>query len=205
MVLESRERETAIWMAETLVKAGLGFHMSEGDMCEWFYETTELRGFNYNNGVTKACFYHPQLEDWVLKVGFTRNMKKNYMTVEYDNYCKAVEQGLSYYFPHTEFLCEIMGIKFYIQQAAECDEDTVTSDWYDKLLVWHEENGDDLDNDRIWDEVYEMEDVEKIELMFGDGELNEFLKENRIGDFHEGNFGFIGDRTVIIDFSGYHG
>lgn len=26
--------------------------------------------------------------------------------------------------------------------------------------------------------------------------------DNRVGDLHEGNFGYIGDRMVIVDFSG---
>jgi hypothetical protein len=31
------------------------------------------------------------------------------------------------------------------------------------------------------------------------------LWDNHIGDLHEGNFGYIGDRMVIVDFSGWRG
>jgi hypothetical protein len=71
------------------------------------------------------------------------------------------------------------------------------------ISALYEESGRDLEEIDIWDEVYELEDADKIDLMFNDMALNSFLREHRIGDLHEGNFGFIGDRTVIIDFSGY--
>ena len=55
-------------------------------------------------------------------------------------------------------------------------------------------------------DIYIVNDVKsKIDLMFNDMALSSFLSKHRIGDLHEGNFGFIGDRTVIIDFSGYMG
>ena len=50
-----------------------------------------------------------------------------------------------------------------------------------------------------------MDDYEKVMLTFGDGELANFLQENKIGDLHEGNFGYICGHMVIVDFSGFIG
>ena len=36
-------------------------------------------------------------------------------------------------------------------------------------------------------------------------ELFEFLNESDINDLHSGNIGYIGNRLVLIDYSGYHG
>ena len=57
----------------------------------------------------------------------------------------------------------------------------------------------------VWLEIDGMGDRDKAELSFHDDELTEFLEENYINDLHEGNFGYIGDRMVIVDFSGWRG
>lgn len=205
MHIELNERETAIRLVNILVNMGICDARSESSMEDLFYNELYKAGFNMHSGMTKACFVHEDLGDWVIKVGFAGSLSKDYARAEYENYQAAIKSGLAWYFPFTDFLCEIDGMEFFIQESAECCEDAITSDWYELMLAWHEEMGHDLDSIDIWDEVYDLEDAEKIELMFNDMALSSFLRERRIGDLHEGNFGFIGDRTVIIDFSGYAG
>ena len=50
-----------------------------------------------------------------------------------------------------------------------------------------------------------MDDWEKAQLCFHDENLCNFLMDNRVGDLHEGNFGYIDDRMVIVDFSVWRG
>ena len=205
MCIGIEEREIAIRLVSVLVEKGICEARSRSAMEDLFDNELHNTGFNMWTGITKACFVHEDLDDWVIKVGFSKGVSKNYARVEYENYRAAIDSLLGWYFPFTDFLCEFEGVEFYIQERAECYEDAITSNWYDMMLAWHEEMGHDLDSIDIWDEVYDLEDTEKIELMFGDMALSSFLSEHRIGDLHEGNFGFIGDRTVIIDFSGYMG
>jgi hypothetical protein len=205
MCIETRERETAIHLVNVLVEKGICNARNGSSMEDLFFSELYKFGFHMSSGMTKACFTHEDLDDWVIKVGFTGSLSKDYARVEYENYKAAVNCGLEWYFPFTEFLCEIDGMEFFIQESAECCEDAITSNWYDLISALYEESGRDLEEIDIWDEVYELEDADKIDLMFNEMALNSFLREHRIGDLHEGNFGFIGDRTVIIDFSGYAG
>lgn len=206
MKLSDTEREIAVTIVEAMVEYGLTESLGEGRVYDWFYNNDLFdEGFDLFSGMTKACITHDDLFDWVIKVGFTRGVKIDYAQKEYDCYCLAKEAGLGYYFPTTIYLGEFGGRPFYLQQAAECSEDQVSSDWYESLRDRYEENGELYDVDQLWDIIYDMDDYEKAMLTFGNEELANFLYENKIGDLHEGNFGYIGDHMVIVDFSGYIG
>jgi hypothetical protein len=206
MKLSDTEREIATTIVQMMVDYGMIEKLAEGRLYDWFYEN-ELcdEGFNLSTGMTKACITHDDLFDWVIKVGFTRGVKIDYAKKEYECYCLAEEAGLGYYFPTTVYLGEFGGRPFYLQQAAECSEDQVSSDWYERLRDRYEENGELYDVDGLWDIIYDMDDYEKAMLTFGNEELANFLHEHKIGDLHEGNFGYIGDHMVIVDFSGFIG
>ena len=203
------EREIAISLVEALVEYGLNEHLAQygkKGIENWFDDMNlHTMGFGVSAGATKSCILHSDLLNWVIKVGHTEHVAKNYAKVEYENYCLAEEVGLGYYFPETVFLGEFGGECYYVQQYADCDETEVTSEWYDRLRDRYDEDGEEYDCDSLWNEIYDMEDDQKIMLMFGDQELCQFLWDNRIGDLHEGNFGYIGGKCVIIDFSGFHG
>ena len=92
-----------------------------------------------------------------------------------------------------------------MQEYAECDENQVTSDWYERVSDRFEELGEDYDSDTVWSEIDCLDDWEKVDLCFHNEKLCNFLMDNRVGDFHEGNFGYIGSRMVIVDFSGWRG
>ena len=205
-MLTCNEREIAISIVEALVEYGLNDHLTQNGAEDWFGELRLNRmGFRASSGVTKTCITHRDLVNWVIKVGHTKNVAKNYAVLEYENYCEAVEAGFGYYFPETLFLGEYGGQSFFLQQCAECSEESITSEWYCRLRDQYEEDGEEYDCDFLWNEVYNLDDDEKAMLMFGDAALCEFLSEHRIGDLHEDNFGYIGGKCVIIDFSGYHG
>ncbi len=203
------EREVAIALVEALVEYGLTSHLAQyGERCTetWFDDNRiETFGFGAASGATKSCFWHHDLSSWVIKVGHTENVSCDYATVEYDMYCKAEEEGFAAYFPKTVYLGEFGGRPFYAQEMAECNEDEITSEWYDRLRDRYDEDGEEYDCDRLWDEVYAMEDEERAYITFGDEALCAFLRRNGIGDLHEGNFGYIRGSLVIIDYSGYHG
>lgn len=207
-MLTDYEREVATTLVEALCEYGLTENLAqygEHGTENWFWNNN-LRevGFGASGGASKVCIWHDDLDNWVIKVGYTEKVKFDYATVEYEMYCKAVEAGLGDYFPKTIFLGEFCGRAFYLQQYAECSEDTVSSDWYERLRNQYDEDGEEYDPDTIWDAIDCMDDEEKAFLSFRDSALCNFLWNNGIGDLHEGNFGYIGGRMVIVDFSGWH-
>lgn len=211
-MLTEIEREIAITMVEALVEYGLNEHL-QAHGCNgaenWFFdEQLENAGFGASAGETKICIWHDDLANWVIKVGLVGNGSgshiKDHAALEYNVYCKAKEAGLTRYFPETICLGDFGGHFFYIQQWAECSEESVSSEWYVRLQDRYDEKGSDYDSDDIWYEIDNMDDDEKAMLIFNDEKLCSFLWQNGVGDLHEGNFGFIDGCLTIVDFSGYH-
>lgn len=208
-MLTDYEREVAITLVKALCEYGLtenlaqyGEHGTENWFCN---NNLGKMGFWATGGATKVCITHGDLINWVIKVGYTENVKCDYATVEYNVYCDAEKAGFARYLPETIYLGEFCGRAFYVQQKAECDEDQVSSDWYERLRDQYDEDGEEYDIDCLWDEVYNMDDDERVFLMFNDRAFCNFLWEHEIGDFHEGNFGYIRGCIVLIDFGGYMG
>ena len=208
-MLTDYEREVAITLVKALCEYGLTENLAqygEHGTENWFYDNS-LRhaGFWASSGATKVCIGHDDLCGWVIKVGYTECVKKDYAAYEYEVYCAAVETGLARYFPETIYLGEFYGRPFYAQREADCDEDQVTSDWYERLRDQYDEEGAEYDLDCLWDEIDCMETEDKARLCFGDEALCNFLCEYKVGDLHEGNFGYIRGCLVIVDFAGYMG
>ena len=208
-MLTNYEREVAITLVEALVEYGLTEHLAQYGKHgteNWFWDNN-LRdaGFWASGGASKVCIGHGDLRGWVIKVGYTERVVYDYATVEYNIYCLAEEAGLARYFPKTIYLGEFGGRAFYVQEYADCDEDTVSSDWYERLRDAYDESGEDYDVDMLWDTIDDMDSDEKAYLCFHNQELCDFLMENEVGDLHEGNFGYINGCLVIVDFSGWRG
>ena len=208
-MLTNLEYEIATTMVEALVEYGLTKNLAQyGDhgTQDWFWHS-ELgnHGFWASSGASKVCIGHEDLAGWVIKVGYAEKVACDYATLEYNIYCLAEEAGLARYFPKTIYLGEFDGRAFYAQQYADCDEDTVSSDWYERLRDEYDESGEDYDSDTLWDTIDEMDTDEKAYLCFHNQELCDFLVENEVGDLHEGNFGYINGCLVIVDFSGWRG
>ena len=208
-MLTDYEREVAITLVKALCEYGLTENLAqygEHGTENWFWHNklSEM-GFWASGGATKACIGHSDLCGWVIKVGYTKEVKKDYATYEYNVYCAAEEAGLAQYFPETIYLGECCGRAFYVQQMADCDEDQVTSDWYERLRDQYDEDGEEYDVDNLWREIDDMDSLDKAMLVFGDNQLCDFLSEHRVNDLHEGNFGYIEGCMVIIDMAGYEG
>lgn len=206
-------RKYANKIIDCFVGAGLLEHRrgyDEFSFSKW-YKDKNLNnyGFECSFGVSKICLFHPQLENFVIKFGFSDiSSKTDYCMIEYKNYLCAKENGFEEYFPYTDLLCEYEGVAFLIQEKAICSEDEITSGWYHTMREVMEADYDEDDDDfnsRIWDAVYDMDDIQRADFTFDNSAFTDFLINNGIGDLHEGNFGYIGNRTVIIDFSGWRG
>lgn len=175
----------------------------------WMTENEMGRyGFKWHYGVTKVCLSCSDLEKWVIKFSF-KDIHYDYCKIEFENYCKAEKKGYSHYFPATYFLIQSYGVNFYLQEMADEAEEEISDVLYEKMTDELIAEGEDPDGewfcDLVADAVEDLDDIYKIELLFGDYDFAVFLKENRVNDLHSGNFGFIDGHLVIIDFSGYKG
>lgn len=208
-MLTNYEREVATTLVEALVEYGLNEHLAqygEHSTEDWFVdECLGAMGFWASGGASKVCIGHKDLRGWVIKVGYTEKVSIDYATREYEVYVMAEEEGLAHYFPVTIFLGKFGGRAFYIQEYADCDENQVSSDWYERLADHYNELEEEYDSDQIWTDIDCMDDWEKIEMIFHNERLCNFLADHRVGDFHEGNFGYIGGCMVIVDFAGWRG
>lgn len=201
-----KAKEKAICLILNLIEKGIPDNLNFDNAHSWF-ENNELEreGYWAASGMTKLCLGHYELDDWVIKIGYC-DKEKDFALIEYENYLKALSLNLERFFPKTIYLGEYDNKKFFLQEQAEYDEERVLEELFDELLKENEEDGGDEesnDPEYIWDEVRALDDESRIWLFFSNSDLLDFLNENNINDLHEGNFGYIGDQIVIIDFSGY--
>lgn len=181
----------------------------KGNDVEHYFDEYNLydRGFEYDRGASKYCILHPEFNGYVVK--FCNGGYFDHCEREYSNYIAAVARGFGDYFVYTEYLGEVNGIRFYIQEEAIVDSDRISDIWFYSLREDYEpedeEDDEDIINERVWDAVGDLEDEERCSMCFPDmsDEFACFLDEYCINDLHEGNFGYIGGNIVIIDFSGY--
>ena len=168
------------------------------DVWEWFDDHQELNtGYKVYSGACKGVLVFDDT-DYVIK--FDYYCSKSYCKIEAENYADAVKVGLAHYFAETYFLKEVDGVVFTIQEQCLCDESEV----FDSVRRYVEEtNCENLDEDDIWAEVDYLCENGLLYKIFGDEALRSFICCHRINDLHQGNFGFIGERLVMTDFSGF--
>lgn len=162
------------------------------------------KGYEHYSGAVKYCLVNEEFNGYVVK--FCIEKEFDYCEREYNNYLAAVERGLERYFPYTDFLCKIGRFSLYIQEEAVVDEESITDIWVSAINEssggCYEDN-EEREYDSVWDYVDDTSDEERIAMTFKSDELENFCNEFVINDLHSGNFGYINDRLVIIDFSGF--
>lgn len=207
----------AVELVDRLVDMGVLDYLWQGAshprMKDWFVSLgghsffAENFGFQYFHGASKACFFNEdELSDWVIKVDY-RDNSHHYSLIESENYRRAQENGLETYFAATYPLCERDGVSFFIQERVECDENEVFSKWFSLMKEHFYPEDFDTKEEMNWtvaDAVEELSDIERVDLLFGNQDLIDFLVDNRINDLHQGNFGFLEDRIVIMDYCGWY-
>lgn len=187
-------------------------------------------GLHFYRGETKGCIVDFDRPEWVIKVPFDRSTNPrcrknddgtsiNYCALEAEKYARACAEGIEECFAATYEVGEINGVKFYLQEFANVDEDSTTDSFYEyaskqveKYFCRDKEDEDSEDRFRseIWDFIYEMDDGERVMAVFNNHKnvrkICNFIYDEGINDLHSANWGFTNDgREVIIDYSGYKG
>lgn len=170
----------------------------------------------FDSGASKMVFIAHSIKNWVIKVPFLFSEKTstgsrsllNACKAEAEVYEKAVENGVDKYFAPMFYYKTVDGIPFYLQRKAECEIDRVTDTVYKYVSNTYKREFFDSDEDyedTINFEIDTMSDEDALCAFFNGwkNELMDFLDEYEVNDFHAGNFGFINNEPVLIDYSGY--
>lgn len=201
---------------------------------DWDYVEGDYFRMNYGlrfyRGETKGCIVDCERQDWVIKVPFDRSTNPgnrrnedgtsiNYCALEAEKYAKACAKGIEDCFAATYEIGEINGVKVYLQEFANVDENSTDDSFYEyafeQVEKYYNRDKEDEDSeerfrDEIWDFIHEMDDQERICAVFGNHKnlrkICNFIDDEDINDLHSANWGFTNDgREVIIDYSGYRG
>ena len=197
------DMERVMSFVTRLIDAGLVHDIHDPESCfdpwNWFDDHQELNDGSYEifNGACKGVIVFNDT-NYVIKFDYYGS--KSYCKMEAENYADAVKAGLELYFAETHVITEVDGVVFTIQEQCVCDENEV----YDSAYRYVEEtNCEGLDKDDIWAEVDYLSENGQLYEIFGDAALRSFICCHHINDLHQGNFGFIGKRLVMTDFSGF--
>ena len=157
------------------------------------------------SGASKVVFW-TECDNCVFKMGFN-GLRSDYCGLEAAYFAEAKRLGLDEFFAATEFVMWYGGVKVYMAERAEVGYERLSSDLYEKL----ESSG--MKESEIRDTICEADEccefINWLIPYYADSdkadELFNFLNESNINDLHSGNIGYIGERLVLIDYSGYRG
>lgn len=215
------EIEKALNVVRDLIP--FGFHEAINgcfnDFCNNAAEYAEKNHLSFACGASKFCVIDEESE-WVIKISFDcsydvegEDMEVDYCKRELYNYKKACGAGLEKYFAAIFKIGEVDGVEIYLQEKLEVNdsvEDDVNQIFCDYVHsldedYYNEIEDEDERNSAIWEGVYDMDEGERIEAIFGYiKELINFIENNDINDLHCGNFGYRGSELVIMDYSGWN-
>lgn len=216
------EMERALDIVRDLIPYGLHEAIKgEEDNKEFFEEAKDYankNGISFFCGASKLVIVDEE-SDWVIKLSFDcsvdvdEGMESDYCKRELYNYEKACEEGVEKFFAEICMVGEVDGIEVYLQEKLKVDdgvEKDVDQIFRDYVYSLDESYYDDIEDEDeresiLADDVYEMDEGERIEAIFGFEErLITFIEDNDINDLHSGNFGYRGTDLVIMDYSGWN-
>ena len=159
------------------------------------------KGIEYNCGCTKHVFWL-KYGKYVFKVDICEDF--SYCEKEYEIYKEAKKEGIGDLFAEISYIGDIFGKKAYAMEYAHVSDDDVENDYYIKnsnsgmseneiIEMMDDMNSEDVVLDLF--KFYYPHNIIKV--------LNKFIQKNQINDFHPGNVGYINNRLVFIDYSGY--
>lgn len=167
------------------------------------YENSIVR---VSYGATKLVLMN-EYSNWVFKIPF-KNRKINYCQIEAEIYEDARRENLDKFFAPCYFLENYDGARIYVMQRAEVSYDKLYSDLFERLSSegrTEKEASDIVDEADSYSEFvnwlfpYYSEEPAEFDKFI------DFLNCASINDLHSGNIGYINDRVVLIDYSGYRG
>lgn len=164
------------------------------------------------DGATKVVFLHDEW-DFVIKTTSDYKKNRNYCQLEADNYVKAANYGIQRVLLETTPLCTLMnGVQLYVQPRYTSDHSNLTRNEREKIRK-------KLNNElcrttiKAQDKMYDGGFISRIWFarviqLYGKRfarSLEKWTQDNQIGDLHNSNVGWMNNRPIILDYSGYYG
>lgn len=179
----------------------------EFSFCSWRGKASlDYKGFQFNSGATKVVIIDEDC-DWVLKIPYDKMI--NHCQLEVENYEKAVAEGVEDAFAETFFLMEYKGAPCYAMRKAECNEEAIEESFYD-IALGKDYDYMNMDSDERYEYASNLDIDEKVDMILKDfynedfiERVNNFIYINGINDLHMGNIGYLNNRLVYVDYSGY--
>ena len=168
------------------------------------------------DGATKLCIV-PKNADFVIKWSITYYDDSDdwdEALEEVSIYNKAVEAGLGMFFPKTEVFCVVNGISFVIQEKIDFSALNTPNNKESKYK-YQTRTVSPVIIEKMDNCFYQMKRGRELNplwasmaiVLYGKRKckaLCKFIIENSINDLHYSNVGYLKDKPIILDFSGYH-
>lgn len=190
--------------------------------CDLFYKSVVepfrchySKSFEHDKGATKGVLMFEKL-GFVIKIPFIGDTDQqfhgannsendwNYCETEYEIFKLAERENIGKCFANIEKAYIINDHPIYIQEFAYISDSKTTS------CISHTEEDEDKAKTYCHKAKVDIHDS----FWLGDAiayygekifqKLMSFIKDNEINDLHGGNIGYIGERPVLIDYSGYN-
>lgn len=169
------------------------------------YHSSTQQFIRTDAGATKFVFLGEETDNYVFKIP---TCPKDYCSIEVDFYQKAKDYGIVEVFAETTFFTVVNSLKIYKQSKVDMSyckmRDTTGRRCYtnlEKKVVYDlfRKHNFALDCENwLYDvlDYYGEEFAEKVIL---------FFKKCKINDLHSQNVGYVGNRPIVFDYSGYYG
>lgn len=204
-------------LLDMCVEGGLDFFdtHSRDSFIDWHYNN-DVYEIHNEWGASRFVIWEDTLP-YVIKIPFIERCTqyKNYCEIEVEICNRAMKTDIKDCFAKTAFLCYYQDYPIYIMEKAICDEDglylsaceaaenhkEVTEEFIARSEV---DFSSSITSFSSMDSMTQMEFLKLEE--WGEDVADRFFsfsKENNINDQHLGNFGYINNRLVIIDYCGF--
>ena len=172
--------------------------------------------YSVYDGASKLCIV-PKHADFVIKWSTTCYELSDDWDEALDEvsiYNKAVEAGLGMFFPKTEVFCVIDGITFVIQEKIDFSALNTPNNKADRYAYQTRtispaivEKMSDCFSRLYRGRNLDFTWASMAIVLYGKKKckaLCRFVIENEINDLHRSNIGYLKNKPIILDFSGYH-
>lgn len=209
--------ETFNWFSnkiQEMASNGLIKAYEQDDLYDWYNDSDYAdEGYLVTSGCTRYVLFFDECTEYVIKFD-KRHIKHSYCSREVEVYNEALKDNQAEYFAYIAPLVTIGGVDFYLQERADCCEESIEDMFfeYSEKVVSEEvyDGKTDAWYSARWEAMDEFDTEDRLNAIYGEhsdtDELIQFCYKNKINDLHQGNFGYNHNGfPVMIDYCGYFG
>lgn len=158
--------------------------------------------------------------DFVVKIpNYAHYPNRNYCALEAENYSKALAYRVEKVLLETAFLCILEnGIQLYVQPRYTCDQSDFCDSRANRKALERKLNNYNRGHcvggtKKAREGMYDSWQIEekwfaRVVQLYGKKfarSLEQWTYDNRVGDLHNCNVGWINSKPIILDYAGYFG